>query len=545
MSISEAVLQRMTEKYWIREAEGRTEWYIENLLPLEMAYSAQPQRKCDTLTLLVGYSPDPLLQTIWVYQPKRIFLVLSEWYGDDTGEDMAYNYVEWIELMAEYGLFSGEVPDPEEDMIISTGKASPDWIFNELRSALLPSQQAGERIVVDITGAKKNMAAGAFLFAAYMGAKINYVDFDKYDDRSRRPYGYTCNIGPQPNPYQTFGLRDWEQIQRLYSQFAFGQVVGEIKRLREMKVSSVSDQAEEIAIFTPEQLAVVSLLQEVMVLLETWESGDFTLAFRLWKRAKKDGTTALQSRVGPLRLPPAVSVLGQAGWPSATLCSSSSSYHRAYKKFKCGDSWPEESLFNKPEVLLTYAHDELDKINRLIHKKEDHRSAFLRAAGLDELLLKARVAVLWLSDNLVADGSSIRGLSNEKRYFDKLADYSGGENLRLFLQQPTRFLGINDGRSQKRVKHKTRGYKLKPYWNDCGIDHQTLVNLRHEAIHTALSVSPAMAEAAYKVASQALADFEKNWIPLLSTSKFSYQSWDVSWEEITSACGIDFLPKLV
>jgi hypothetical protein len=228
----EAQLKRMTEMYWIREAEGRTEWYIENLLPLEMEFSGQPQRECDTLTLLVGYSPDPLLQTIFVYQPRRIFLVLSESYGEYTGEEMADNYVEWIELMAEYGLFSGDVPSPEEDMVISRGKARPDWIFNQLRSALLPDQQAGQRIVVDITGAKKNMAAGAFLFAAYVGAQINYVDFDKYDDRSRRPYGYTCNIGPQPNPYETFGLRDWEQIQKLYSQFAFRQVLGELEYTR-------------------------------------------------------------------------------------------------------------------------------------------------------------------------------------------------------------------------------------------------------------------------------------------------------------------------
>ncbi len=86
--------------------------------------------------------------------------------------------------------------------------------------------------------------------------------------------------------------------------------------------------------------------------------------------------------------------------------------------------------------------------------------------------------------------------------------------------------------------------RLEEYWNECGIDHKTMVNLRNEAIHTALSVSPAMAKAAYEVVRKALEEFERKWVGLLSMSTPTYQPWNVSWEEICQACGVNFLPKL-
>ena len=60
-SLSLEEIKQRTNDHWNRNA---TEWYIQNLLGHEMEYAQQQVENCDTLALLVGFSPDPLLQTI-------------------------------------------------------------------------------------------------------------------------------------------------------------------------------------------------------------------------------------------------------------------------------------------------------------------------------------------------------------------------------------------------------------------------------------------------------------------------------------------------
>jgi len=81
--------------------ERRTNQYIRKLLPLELAFAhwrnGQAGEYClpktepvDCLVMLVGYAFDPLLQSIAVYQPRTILLLLSHKYnksGQAHGED--------------------------------------------------------------------------------------------------------------------------------------------------------------------------------------------------------------------------------------------------------------------------------------------------------------------------------------------------------------------------------------------------------------------------------------------------------------------------
>ncbi|MBK7202465.1 hypothetical protein [Candidatus Amarolinea dominans] len=128
------------------------------------SFFRQQHDPCDVLVLLIGFSPDPLLQSVWKYQPKRTVLLLNQRYGSDWGSQRAARYGEWIESMVKQGLCSPEaLPDEDRnDIAVCEKEASPDWVFCEMRDRLLNDQKAGKRIVVDITGAKKNMAAGAF-----------------------------------------------------------------------------------------------------------------------------------------------------------------------------------------------------------------------------------------------------------------------------------------------------------------------------------------------------------------------------------------------
>lgn len=73
-------LETLTHAYWDllypepnATTVERLNWYIHHLLPEELAYADQQRRAirqhpCDTLALLVGHSPEPLLQTIGVFQ---------------------------------------------------------------------------------------------------------------------------------------------------------------------------------------------------------------------------------------------------------------------------------------------------------------------------------------------------------------------------------------------------------------------------------------------------------------------------------------------
>ena len=64
----------------------------------------------------------------------------------------------------------------------------PDAVFQGLCEHVLPDRQAGKRVIVDVTGAKKSMVAGAFLFAAYADMPISYVDFDEYDEEMQEVF---------------------------------------------------------------------------------------------------------------------------------------------------------------------------------------------------------------------------------------------------------------------------------------------------------------------------------------------------------------------
>ena len=69
---------------------------------------------------------------------------------------------------------------------------------------------------VDITGGKKSMVVGTFLYAVHSELPITYVDFGKYNSDFSKPYGYSCKIGQITDPYKAFQLRDWERIRQLY-----------------------------------------------------------------------------------------------------------------------------------------------------------------------------------------------------------------------------------------------------------------------------------------------------------------------------------------
>lgn len=543
---TESEIESLTAQYW--DSSYDTSWYIQQLLPKEVMFSGQQQDPCDVLVLLIGFSPDPLLQSVWKYQPKRTVLLLNHKYGkSDWGGQRAQRYQEWISGMAKQGLcFSEAVPDQRRnDIAVCNQEASPDWVFREMRDRLLNEQKAGKRIIVDITGAKKNMAAGAFLFAAYAGVEISYVDFEKYDEGRRRPKGYTCRIALQPNPYSILGLRDWERVRQLFGQFAFRNAAAEVQRLEQEMRSGLSSKAGAGSYFSESQCNAVICLRDVLVMLECWDNGDFTAAWKRWIEPM-DTRPALRSRALQLPLPQPVSTLGANDWPSIQTGNARSLFDQ-HRTLKRGLNKPEESIFHELEKLLLYAYDELDKIDRLIRFNNDYRSAFLRSAGLDELLLKARVAILWFKPS-----PHMPSWPDMRERFNGIADHSSADKIRDFLLAKTSELQVKywdkaKAKSSyfdfKRV-HSSIVEVLTEYWKGLAFNHETLVALRGEAIHTHLSLPRPIAEVAYEIAKRGLDDFVTQWAPLLGKIWTPYQKWYLTWEQMCDYCRVDFLPAL-
>lgn len=355
-------LKRETEAYWDKLRRNyqyrKPVWqeYVQDLLPLEMEERLSP-KPCHTLVLLVGHSIEPLLQAVWAYKPQELLLILNRQYGEETsGGDFAKNLRDLLSLL------------PEERRVLDKCicqvivQARPADVFR----ALVEQVRDREGVVVDITGAKKSMVAGAFLYAAYADVPVSYVDFEdtKYSTKYSRPYGYASYIRSFENPYTAFALRDWERVRRLYHRYRF--------RDARLLLGGENNDGEPgtvlkiMAKYLPDSKSAVQELATVLRCYELWDVGDY------------DQAVDLARRIDGFDPPTVVSVLG-GRW-----------FRAEDTKFAGG---PPDFYDDTPEF-RAYVYDEMARIGRLIRFNRDYRSAFLRAASLSEMVMLARLVKL-------------------------------------------------------------------------------------------------------------------------------------------------------
>lgn len=527
-----------TEDYWKqwdqREEGERLAEYVERLLPYELYFAERSntlrEHGCHTLALLVGLSPEPLLQLIGVLEPTRVVLLLNRKYdlvragkivpqdGAERGRDVAG----WINrlLLPRMGRqvqVDITLPLPDE---MEVDPDQPGAIFRRLCAHVLPkpgSVPAGiNDIVVDITGAKKSMDVGAFLFAAYAGIPVSYVDFDRYHPGKRRPYGYTCRIGLLDNPYETFALRRWEEVRQFYEKYHF-----RAARMALREVLPVMRQplgSEGPPLFDPSQMKAAERLRRVLAFYEAWDDGSYAKARRL--------LPTLQ-RWWPGFVPPVAVQYLATHWK---MLAQSPPHRHARVRL-------DADLFMSNVLLLTYARDELGKIGRLIEMNEDYRSALLRAAGLDELLLKARWVRLWEKD-LVETGTETR-----PDLLDDIVNYQGPPTyMRQALQRV---------RKSRLVTFDVRSYSLTPKSTIANMpifspDPEGLTDLRNQAIHKYQHISKKDAERARRLAEENLAEFAagRQWLGLARDKDDTLPEGpgQPEWKDLRDLCGLDFLP---
>lgn len=529
----EAIRMR-TEEYWqgLRNGICDLDCYIEELLGRELAYAATHDtgdgkkrlRRLDkpvhTLALTVGESFEPLLQLICVLQPRRVVLILNRHYGGTPGgvhgdafQRLAQRLQDAPDLPAEYRPKMTTV----QFELIELSQDTPTEVFRNLRDALqkleaLPPE--GFVNAVDITGAKKSMVVGAFLYAAHSGLPITYVDFDEFSKEFGKPYGYTCKIGQIADPYTLFRLRNWEQVRKLYEHYNFrgarelleGTAQEPEKSILHAMTSSVDDK-EGPAIFEPADTEKVKRIIKLLRVYEAWDNGDFNAAQQwLPDTAQVQLPTAIQQFAGK--------------W-----------FALNGNQF----SHVPPNFYNDTSDLRLYLFDELKRIVRLVRHNQDFRSAFLRSGGLNEVLMVARLVrmVTIQSDRKVL----LEALQDETPAASALFRTLLGEKNKEVQLDKMRF-----GRKNGPTISFILAEPMEKWWKSTSLfssegDWQEFLNIRNKLAHTYVSVPEELAKDAIAFVKANLVDFLGHKL-----DAFSFNADAMSWTQLCETYELNFLP---
>ncbi len=514
-------LKRLTRKYLRNSNSWDTKKYIKKyikeLLPKEIDFLRKNGRiktsGADTLVQLVGFSWEPLLISVCAYKPQEIILILNKKYNAQSGDKRGEDFEEYISKLKEQNLIENVpkiLPDPFE--VIE--KDGPEDVFKFLKKHVLSSINGGKKVVIDITGAKKSMVSGAYLFASYTNCAVSYLDFDKYDEEYGKPYGYTCKIKELENPMELFKLYEWNRVKELYRKYAFRSAMELIDEIKEGTCSFIEENEKE----------AIDHLVKCLKFYKTWDEGNYRRALDLYG--------GLQVKIP---CPSAVEELGEIWYDESRLIEST--------KHLEGLQDISQSIYTKIDKIVIYAKDEIEKIKRLIKYREDYRSALLRAAGLSELLLRARLIKLWMEDKFLIeedDGPNMRkDFSKPTKIDKKLTSLTIAPIIKALKKDK---IGLD-----KKLKGYVRkdNSTFKEFWREIDSNNiqipSEIFRLRNKAIHFCLSIPKEIAEVAVEFAEKNLEEFIKNWSKE-SDANGIYEA--MSWYDLQDKCGVKFLPKL-
>lgn len=543
--MNEGTLNDLTKRYWdkIREEPENTEEilkkYIANLLPGELAWAEEhpvpetgkpriPTQGCDELILLVGFSIEPLLQSVWVYNPRYVILLLNSNYCGQNAETFGKMVRRLIEHLHETRKRSHQDTRDTITVIMRELPLEPSPVFNELRQIVSPPDQViedlrgekhtidtpPERVIIDITGGKKKMVAEAFLYAAYANIDVSYVDFDddKYDETRRRPYGYCCRIGRLKNPYSAFALRDWERVRDLYDKYNFRAAktaLEELKdNLRKAEMDFLVDDMEE----------ATRKLDKLLDCYEAWDSGDFNKAKALADEISQGGWIH--------DFPSVITTFGGKWFDIDIEAVKKGRRNKIYKNLP-------EYFFDDASELRTYIYDELKRVKRL-HKNENNRSAFLRAAGLNEVIMIARLVRL-IRDKAARQlflQTMGRWRTIAAIYEILLKDSGSSITIDSKIIQCASPINVTLPISMNKWWQKKTKYFTHPEsW-------RTFLHLRNKMTHAYFTVSQDLAKDALCFVKANFEDFLDMTIEKLEDA-LNLSASTLSWEEVCKRCGLD------
>lgn len=193
------------------------EIYFEKILPFlvekfKQTYADQITQ-CQYLISLVGMSPEPIILTIKTLEPREILFL----YTPDTQK-----YLDFIgeHLKLRLSVF--------QRACISGSKT--EEVYQEIRKFL--DNKNPLNCFIDITGGKKSMVGGAAEAAGILGARVVYVDNQKYNEELRRPMPGSEYLNFLENPYIVFGEIDIQEALQLYQAGSYNEALHILLRLK-------------------------------------------------------------------------------------------------------------------------------------------------------------------------------------------------------------------------------------------------------------------------------------------------------------------------
>ena len=568
--IDEIWLEDETEKYW-RDFAGDTQsdrkrWkrYLQetavsssgqeiSLFECEMAYAENEGRlpkpkddKAITLVILVGESFEPLLQSVWAHNPVRLVPVVNIEYPDGSKGDVQWNTIRVpLEMLlkrpSRYNEWQLKIPTvqfdaPDKAHYFKPVVDEPTEVFEFLQKHLKDDlMDQSRRVIVDITGAKKTMVAGAFMLAAYSDTEIYYVDSKRHntDKFIGRPYGYACHFRDVDNPLKDLALQSWNNIEKLYNKGDYAHALAILQTI----IPKADEKEPEEESHEKEHNLYLQNIQQLETYLQIcahWDEGDIQEAAELIPELIKKSKKLRKC------VPFAVRTLA-GEFP------------------KTDDPTLNLKLFSKPKKIVIYVRDEIERVKRLI-RKDASRAAFSRAYALYEALFNFRVTMLFQERALYV---------TPKKKSGKGAAFSNDPNKRwhkeahlactnMFSSRARNVLYGNDGNKYifwKGESGANCGSTLEwvePKRNNLeylteDFEPGELSDKRNLITHSYFPTDKDDARKALQLALNNFDDYLKNWVDFpkkLHISRLEkpelYSAR--SWETIREAFGLQFIP---
>ncbi len=546
------------------------------------------------LIVLLGHSFEPLLQSIIAYAPKKLLVVFATRYDQVEGEvNGEHQHKTFRSLVQDARLAELLHPLSPPEVIDPPGSTRSDrlgWddavsVFRYLREEVIPRlrgqdpEWCARHCTIDITGAKKNMVSGAYLFAAFAGIPVSYVDFDLYDADFQRPYGFSCRIGELESPAEGFQLDAWQRVRRHYEHAAYNLMEAELKEIRAAMRRRRGKPTESVLetikpLFKADEAEAVKRLQLMACCYARWAEGDFRGAMAAWCKAKKAGIDEQKS--GEL-LPTAVVELWRL-WPKrvGTVQMKTNAGEERCKLpddlvyLETGKQTDDQhivcdlskSLFGKPEEFVLYAQDELEKIRRLIRHGDDFRSALLRAAGLNEVLMKFRLAQAWLQGKVRAKPAEHDPSNQATGFLERTALQAQAPHAEKALFEKLMGWHLTEYTAKKSFKRNKWCFEIVEDLAitppEEAIRPDCLAMARNKAIHFTVPVAKTLADKALHLVEWAVERLTDDLSDNAENKPAFTPAWDTpesrpgvdpwlaaftpAWDTLCDACGIDFLP---
>jgi len=499
------------------------------------------QKKKVTLAILVGTSFEPLLMAIWAYKPHRLIPLLNTYYGDRNPNGKHITPLEhWdnlkdkIERLPQEALKNNlNLPASIANFVVED---KADHVFDRLHE-LLKNDLADSQceVIIDITGAKKTMVAGAYLFAAYTEAKISYVDYDKFEEGIGRPYGYTCRIAKVANPMRDLALKQWQSIAEAYEEYNFGLALNLLDQIPNELKAVLKEKYGQLA--------------QYLEICRQWESGDLHIAGKLAKKLLTEEQVDIQ-------LPATINELAQF-WPD----------------LNDPGQWLSLDVLTKPKLLVLHAYDELHRAKWCTGEEGQRgkapkiqlqcRLAFTKAYALYETLLIGRALNIIQHDGVSATipkpfNKKIipSGPTEEKQELLKLMVKNlrrenaikifRRENVSVKCRKST-FMGnpISEISLEPIESKWSQVQKHLQGWDKAFDDE--LNDFRNLTIHTYIPVDENWAKKAIHLAEESLENYIQQWVQFLEIDPNELRELEdemytvVRWKNIKKKFGLIFL----